>query len=84
MSIYHCSIKVISRAGGRSAVASAAYRAGESLTNKETGCVHDYSHKGGVVMSEIILPEHAPDRLSDRDVLWNEVQLVEKRSDAQL
>ena len=25
MSIYHCSIKIISRAGGRSAVASAAY-----------------------------------------------------------
>ena len=29
MSIYHCSIKIISRAGGRSAVASAAYRSGE-------------------------------------------------------
>ncbi len=32
MSIYHCSIKIISRAGGRSAVASAAYRSGEKFT----------------------------------------------------
>ena len=37
MSIYHCSIKIISRSGGRSAVACAAYRAGEKLYDKETG-----------------------------------------------
>ena len=84
MSIYHCSIKVISRSGGRSAVSAEAYRAGEKLKDNETGQVHDYTHKGGVVMSEILLPEHAPERLADRQTLWNEVQSVEKRSDAQL
>ncbi len=33
MAIYHCSIKVISRGKGKSAVAAAAYRAGEKITN---------------------------------------------------
>ncbi len=84
MSIYHCSIKIISRAGGRSAVASAAYRSGERLLNEETGTVHDFTNKAGVVMSEIMLPVNAPREYLDRQTLWNEVQKVEKRVDAQL
>ena len=84
MSIYHCSIKLIGRSGGRSAVASAAYRSGEKLLNEETGIIHDFTRKGGVVMSEILLPANAPDRYHDRQTLWNEVQKVEKRADAQL
>lgn len=84
MSIYHCSIKIISRSGGRSAVASAAYRSGERLYDEETGLLHDFTRKGGVVMAEILLPENAPQEYSDRQTLWAEVQKVEKRSDAQL
>lgn len=83
MSIYHCSIKIINRAGGRSAVASAAYRAGEQLYNDETGLTHNFRYKGGVIRNEIILPENAPERFQNREVLWNEVQKIEKRSDAQ-
>lgn len=83
MSIYHCSIKIISRSGGRSAVASAAYRSGERLYNDETGIIHDFSHKGGVIMNEIILPVNAPVRYMNREILWNEVQQIEKRNDAQ-
>lgn len=82
MAIYHCSIKIISRAGGRSAVASAAYRSGEKLYNEETGLTHDFTNKGGVIMSEIILPENAPSDYQNRELLWNEVQKVESRSDA--
>lgn len=77
MAIYHCSIKIISRSGGRSAVASAAYRSGEKLYNDETGLLHDFTHKCGVVMNEIILPENAPERYNDREILWNEVQQIE-------
>ena len=83
MAIYHCSIKIISRAGGRSAVASAAYRSGEKLYNDENGITHDFTRKGGVIMNEIILPPNAPKRYENREVLWNEVQQIEKRSDAQ-
>ena len=49
MSIYHCSIKIIGRNGGRSAVSAAAYRSGEKLTSDETGIIHDYTRKGGVI-----------------------------------
>ena len=84
MSIYHCSIKIISRSSGRSAVASAAYRAGEKLLNDETGILHDFTRKAGVIMNEILIPDHAPAAFLDRQFLWNEVQMVEKRSDAQL
>ena len=83
MAIYHCSIKIISRAGGRSAIASAAYRSGEKLYNDETGLTFDFTYKGGVAMNEIILPSNAPKEYQDRETLWNVVQKVEKRSDAQ-
>ena len=84
MAIYHMSIKMVSRSYGKSAVAAAAYRAGELLEDEELGKVQDYTHKRGVVMSQILLPENAPDRLHDRETLWNEVQRVEKTSNAQL
>ena len=66
MAIYHCSIKVISRGKGKSAVAAAAYRAGEKITNGFDGMTHDYTHKGGVVHTEILLPDHAPAEYADR------------------
>ena len=84
MAIYHLSIKIITRGKGKSAVAAAAYRAGELLRDNHTGLMHDYTRKGGVVMSEIILPEYAPEHFSDRETLWNEVQLIEKNANAQL
>ena len=84
MAIYHCSIKVISRGKGKSAVAAAAYRAGEKITNEFDGMTHDYTHKGGVVHTEILLPDHAPAGYTDRAVLWNEVEKIEKAKNAQL
>ena len=60
MAIYHLSIQIISRGKGRSAVAAAAYRAGEKLINEYDGVLHDYTRKGGVLHSEIMLPENAP------------------------
>lgn len=84
MAIYHFSAKVISRANGSSAVASAAYRAAERLHDDRLRRDHDFSNKAGVVHSEILMPEGAPERLSDRMTLWNEVEGGEKRKDAQL
>ena len=84
MAIYHFSAKVISRANGSSAVASAAYRAAERLHDDRLGRDHDFSNKAGVVHSEILAPEGAPERLNDRTTLWNEVEAGEVRKDAQL
>jgi len=84
MAIYHLSAKVISRAVGRSSVAAAADRAAGRLRDDRQGLEHDYSRKGGVVHSEIVAPKNAPDWMCDRDQLWNAVEAVEKRRDAQL
>jgi len=84
MAIYHFSAKVVSRAGGSSAVASAAYRAAERLTDDRLGRDHDFTNKAGVVHSEIMLPDGAPEQLGDRETLWNAVEEGEVRKDAQL
>lgn len=84
MAIYHCSIKIIKRSEGRSAVAAAAYRSGEKLLNEWDGMIHDYTKKGGVVHTEILLPSHALPDFSDRSALWNSVEESEKSSNAQL
>ena len=84
MAIFHFSAKVIGRAAGRSAVVAAAYRAGERLHDERLDRDHDFRAKSGVEHSEIMLPEGAPERLGDRATLWNEVEAIEKRKDAQL
>lgn len=85
VAIYHCSIKIISRGKGRSAVACAAYRSGTKLTDLATGKIFDYSNKSGVVFSEVLLPENAPTIFAvDRNILWDAVERKETHSAAQL
>jgi Ti-type conjugative transfer relaxase TraA len=84
MAIFHFSAKVIGRASGRSAVAAAAYRAGERLHDERLDRDHDFTNKSGVVHSEILLPENAPEEFADREKLWNAVEAAEVRKDAQL
>lgn len=84
MAIYHCSIKIISRGKGKSAIAAAAYRAGEKITNEYDGITHDYTRKGGIVHTEILLPEHAPKEYAERNILWNAVEKIEKAKNSQL
>lgn len=76
MAIYHCTCKIISRGKGRSAVGSAAYRSGEKLKNEYDGIEHDYTKKGGVVYSEVMLCENAPKEYKDRSTLF----LIVRRS----
>ena len=82
MAIYHCNVKMISRGTGRSCVAAAAYRAGVKLKNGRDGQIHDYTKKK-VAYSEIIAPVNAPEWAYDRSLLWNMVEVAEKRKDAQ-
>lgn len=84
MAIFHFSAKVIGRASGRSSVAAAAYRAGERLHDERLDRDHDFTNKAGVVHSEILLPENAPEEFADREKLWNAVEAAEVRKDAQL
>jgi Ti-type conjugative transfer relaxase TraA len=84
MAIYHFSAKIISRANGSSALAAAAYRSASRLHDQRLDRHHDFSNKAGVVHSEVMLPDGAPEHLGDREKLWNEVEAAEKRIDAQI
>ena len=84
MASYHFSAQIIGRTAGRSAVAAAAYRSGSKLTDSRTGIIHDYANRRGVAHAEIVLPEGAAPWLADRSLLWNHVEGMEKRKDAQL
>jgi len=84
MAIYHFTVKIVSRANGQSIVASAAYRAGQSLRDERLGRTWDFSRKQGVNYSQILLPKGAPEWMADRERLWNYVEAVERRKDSQL
>jgi ATP-dependent exoDNAse (exonuclease V) alpha subunit len=81
---YRLSVQFLSRSDNRSAVAAAAYRAGDRLADERGKMVHDYTRKGGVVHAEIMAPEAAPGWVHDRERLWNAVEATEKRKDAQV
>lgn len=65
-------------------MAAAAYRAGEKLHSEYYGEDSDYTRKGGVICSEILLPSHAPPEYADRETLWNAVEKAERGKKAQL
>ena len=84
MAIYHFSVKNISRAQGRSAVACAAYRSGEKLIDERQGKEQDYTKKTGVELTRIYAPIGTNAELLDRGQLWNAVEKTERRKDANL
>jgi hypothetical protein len=79
VAIYHFSAKVVQRSSGRSAVAAAAYRAGELLVNERTGYIADFRQKRGIVHAQVFLPGGAT---MDRQELWNRVERKHTRGDA--
>ena len=84
MALFHLSVTQTKRSAGQSAVASAAYRAGERLYSEYYGEYSDYTRKGGVICSDILLPSHAPPEYADRQTLWNAVEKAERGKNAQL
>ncbi len=84
MAIYHLSIKLLSRSHGRSATAACAYRAGARIVDSRQGMAFDYRRKKHVGYTKIHAPKNSPSWATDRQELWNRVELGEKRKDAQL
>ena len=80
MALYRAEVKPISRSKGHNAVAAAAYRAGEELTDKNKynpeAMTHDYSKKSDVMYKNIILPVALADQdfTVDRQDLWSMVE----------
>lgn len=85
-------VKIVSRSGTRSAVATAAYHAGAKITNEYDGNTHDYSRKKNVGETYIRMPESAPAAWRDESIpakerlamIWNHVEMMHPAQDAQL
>lgn len=84
MALFHLNVTQIKRSKGQSAIAAAAYRAGEKLYSEYYGETSDYTNKHGVILSEILLPDHTPREYADRQTLWNAVEKAERGKNAQL
>jgi hypothetical protein len=76
---YHCGVRGIGRANGRSVVAAAAYRAGVRLADESTGRIADYRARGGVDEHLIVAPANVPTWAHDLGRLFNEAQGAEPR-----
>ena len=65
MPIPHFNIKIVQRSKGQSAVAGAAYQAGEKLFSEYDQKTKNYTAKTEVVYTEVMLPQNAPPGYAD-------------------
>ena len=84
MAQFRFSLSIASRKQGRSAVAMAAYRAGEEIRDERTGERFNFTHKGGIVHTDMVLPQGAPPWAGNRAQFWNRSEAADKRADAQI
>ena len=85
MPVPHLEIRIVQRSKGSSAVAGAAYQAGEKLFSEYDQKSKDHRRKQPeVVYTEIMFPANAPPEYADRATLWNAVEEVEKQWNSQL
>ena len=90
MAIFHMQIKTVTRAQGRNALASAAYRAGESIRDERTGVVYDHRKRQDVLHKEILLPSGLEgagvvmDWARDRSALWHAAERSERQRNSRV
>lgn len=85
MAIFHLSFSMLKRSAGKSSCYLAAYNARERIEDVRTGDVYDYSYRSDLFHHCILAPEHTPFNVVENSaVLWNEIEKIEKRKDAQL
>ena len=84
MTISFIRYNMLSRSNGKNAVASAAYRSGSRLRDRQSGKIKNYTRKEEVKYSEIDLPRNCTEKYRDREELWNAVEQQSHRKDARL
>ena len=85
MAIFHLSFSMLKRSAGKSSCYLAAYNARTRIEDDRTGNVYDYSHRSDLFHHVILAPLNTPPNLIESSaVLWNEIEQLEKRKDAQL
>ncbi len=77
-----CRTLPVKRSNGQSAIAGAAYRAGEKLYDERQEKSFNYSARSADVwQSEILAPKAAGDWARNRSQLWNAAEAAERRKD---
>ncbi|NIC26321.1 MobQ family relaxase [Serratia plymuthica] len=85
MAIFHLSFSMLKRSAGKSSCYLAAYNARERIEDVRTGDVYDYSYRSDLFHHCILAPEYTPLNIVENSaVLWNQIEQIEKRKDAQL
>ena len=80
--MYSASVKTVSRGGGRSATAAAAYRNAEKIMDERTGEIHDYTRRSGVDYVESFAPKGMTPQPAAE--LWNRAEAAEVRRNARV
>ena len=80
MALHWIKATILKRSEGKNAIARAAYNARERLVDERTNVVCDYRHLGEPEWRGILNPQHAPDWVINRELLWNAVERAEDRS----
>ena len=75
---------IVRRSRGQNAVDKSACISRTTMKCERTGETFYPKYSEDLVHSEVMIPEGAPDELKDRSVLWNSIENVEKRKDAQV
>lgn len=80
MRIFELSTRLtaVNRSEGRSATSAAAYRAGCEIECEREGKRHDYTRKGGIEATKLVLPDGADSAFMDRSKLWNAAEFAER------
>lgn len=85
VAIYHFSLQIAKRNNGkRSLIAMAAYRSGERLYSELYEKENFYGHRLVKPDAFILKPDYVPSEFSDREYLWNKMELAETSPNARL
>ncbi|MEQ5676787.1 MobQ family relaxase, partial [Providencia stuartii] len=76
--------KILKRSEGKSAVYLTAYNNRLRARDERTGDLYNYTQKSDLYYSEVMLPNNAPENFRDPVTLWQNIEHVESRKDAQL
>ena len=79
MAIFFVKSSFCSRSTGKGAVAQAAYRSGGKFKDEHRNTEFDFSQKTDRhdIHQRVLLPNHAPEWMTDSEKLWNHVQNFE-------
>lgn len=84
MEVISFHMDIVSRRTGRSAVQMAAYCSRDKLYSNYTGKTYDYTKRHDLIYHEVIIPDFAPDAFHRSEILWNDVEKVEKCRNSRL